>query len=266
MALSPPCFPPDGMRSGAATLSWDPDHANSMLDRMRTTTLAPTTILLALASLAACTETPREAPRGEPGAGAARVDTAWDSIASTAPDSQSVSLETRPPVRKYGIGAGVVTYRNSVLGREQTLYFDEFGGREAVYLGGGDADSAAPFDVSIHDGTWRIDYSRRERTGIAKGQGMPLGPMLGLVPDLGLVRTTPLEGRTIAGRKAEGFGYAVRIGDARVWLWQGIPLRLEQPLSGGGTLVLEATSVSTETTIPPERFTVPEGIAISRLR
>jgi hypothetical protein len=208
---------------------------------------------------------PDESAAGSNSATAAR-GTRPDSLRAAVPgDSEKVTLEVGAPLRKYGVASAIVEYRNERLGRRQTLYFDHGGAEEAVYLESGDDSVGVPFDVSIYTGTWRFDYNRSERKGIAKQQPNERGPVLGLIPDPRTVSLTPLEPRTIAGRRASGIAFGAP--QTRAWLWKGIPLRIERPIRGGAdTLVLEAASIRVDEKIPPERFQVPEDVDISRLK
>jgi hypothetical protein len=182
-----------------------------------------------------------------------------------APDTQTVTLQMGNPIRKYGVRSGVVEYVNARLGRRQTLYFDNGGADEAVYLAAGDDSVDVPFDVSIYTGTWRFDYNSRTRTGIAKQQPNAPGAMLGLLPDLREVPITPIESRTIAGQRASGISYGEP--PARAWMYKGIPLRIERPVRGGAdTLVIEAVSITLDEKIPAGRFQVPDEVKIARLK
>ena len=214
-------------------------------------------ISLALLAAACADEKPQELPRTE------RVD----SPAVPRPDSQTVTLKTEAATLKYDMRSGVVEFVNERLGRRQTYYFDNYGAQEAVYITGGGGDSVGiPFDVSIYTGSWRFDYSTRDREGIAKNQANHPGPVLGLVPDLRGASLTPLGERTIAGQRATGVAFVTN-GTGRAWMWRGVPLRVERPLRGGAdTLVLEAVAIRPDEKVAPERFIVPDDVAIKRLK
>lgn len=180
-------------------------------------------------------------------------------------DSQRTTLTVAEPIRKYGVRSGVVEYVNRKLGGQQTFYFDDFGASEAIYLERGTDSTDIPFDVSIYAGTWRIDFNRSDRSGIAKQQPNAPGPALGLLPDLRTVSMTPLEPRTIAGYRATGITFGSPPTNA--WMHKGIPLRVERPIrNGADTLILEAVSVRIDEKVPAARFTVPKEIDISRVR
>jgi hypothetical protein len=214
-------------------------------------------LLTALIVLAGCADekAPEQAPAPK-----------GDTTSVPRPDSQSVTLETHPAVMKYDVRSGVVEYFNARLGRRQTYYFDNYGAQEALYITSGTEDSVGvPFDVTIYTGAWRFDYNTRERTGIAKNQPNEPGPVLGLLPNLRTVDISSIASRVVAGKQTTGISYPSN-GIVRVWMWRGLPLRVERPLRGGDTLILEATSVTVDEKIPPERFMVPEDVGISRLR
>jgi hypothetical protein len=224
------------------------------------TTLRAALVVAIVATIAGCRDEEPRQPSPEAGsrphAGAAPLD------------SQTVRLSTAEPVTKYGVRSGIIEYDNVRLGRAQTYYFDDYGAQEAVYLARNGKDSVGvPFDISIYTGTYRFDVNTTERTGIVKVQPNATGPVLGLVPDLGAVRSTPIASRTIAGRRAEGLEFTSGGGTVRVWQWKGIPLRVERPLrAGADTLVLEAVRFEPDAKVDPSRFVVPKGIALTRLR
>lgn len=181
-------------------------------------------------------------------------------------DSQAVVLSTTEPIRKYNVRSGVVQYSNSRLGAMQTYFFDDYGAREAVYIDSGTTDSLrAPFDVSIYADGWRYDYNTRDSAGIAKFQPNARGPLLGAVVDLRTVQLSPLGRRAVAGLSATGVRYSAR-GDVSIWMWKGLPLRIEQRLSSGDTIVIEAQSVEVDDTVGIAPFVIPKQIAITRLK
>jgi hypothetical protein len=185
-----------------------------------------------------------------------------DSIA--APEQQTTQLATRSrALTKYGTSSGIIEYQNHWLGRKQTFYFDRYGAREAMYTHAGARD--VPFDVGIYTGGAKVNYNRKEKEGILAYRPNLSGPLLGSIPDLRTVESSPLESDTIAGKVAAGVRF-LNGSETRVWMWKGLPLRLMEIRPNGDTVLLEALSVSEGVAIPESRFRVPKDVRLSRDR
>lgn len=69
---------------------------------------------------------------------------------------------------------------------------------------------------------------------------------------------------TVLGKKCTVHLYQDDEGTEKYWLWEGIPLRMISEFDGIKT-TMEATSVSTPSSIPASKFTVPKGIEIQKM-
>ena len=69
---------------------------------------------------------------------------------------------------------------------------------------------------------------------------------------------------TIIGKKCTIYLNKEDGGQAKYWLWEGMPLKVVTEYEGMKT-TMEATSVSTPSSIPASKFQVPKGIEIQKM-
>jgi hypothetical protein len=69
---------------------------------------------------------------------------------------------------------------------------------------------------------------------------------------------------TILGKNCDIHLYKDEYGSEKLWLWQGVPLKVVSDMEGIIT-TMEATAVSTPASIPASKFKVPAGIEILKM-
>lgn len=235
-------------------------------------------ILLSMPFLAGCSDNVPEGTSRREG----RVDsttvgstTTVDSTpAATNTPARPVARPTKTdPKGKYGIPAARVIYFNSRTDGYDTLFFDQFGAREAYYTAAeGQGGKARKWVALYADGVF-VQYDARVRGGDRVQRPQPTGPLLGFMPDLWdlspemarIYQTTPIQSREVLGRTSEGFSFTFD-GRREIYLWEGIPLYhrwndLRDPTAPA--LILEAKDIDTTTPIPESRFTVPRGVVLT---
>lgn len=188
----------------------------------------------------------------------------------TAGDTAAVGRgDTARPVanaRVYDIKSGTLVMTNSLQpGIEQTLRFDDYGGRVAL-----EARQEDTVVVQISANGRDVMYNTLDRKGVSR-------PILGrsyflknFLPDLrsldsaGLAR---LEGstllpRTIAGEECRGRRFRYNGRAISVWDWRGVPMRVEiEERAERPPLVIEVKTIEEEE-IPERYFTVPPEIEV----
>ncbi|MDX9800234.1 MAG: DUF4412 domain-containing protein [Spirochaetia bacterium] len=75
---------------------------------------------------------------------------------------------------------------------------------------------------------------------------------------------TPIGTETILGKKCTIYLDKDDDGQVKFWVWQGLPLKVVTEYEGMKT-TMEATSVSTPSSIPASKFQVPKGIEIQKM-
>ena len=254
-----------------------------------------------LVALAGCSKGAQ--PAGD--AGAAGASSASQSAtSSSAALSSAAAAAPGSGTHRFEVKSGIVQMTNSMFQKmEQTLYFDDYGAKQAIsssmdmtLLG----KAIHTENVDIDADGYRIHYEPLKKTGTRQ----KLAP--GAVPSLGggtppidvrnlteemkkQMKVETLPPKTIDGKEASGI-YAETMGiKTRVWSWKGIALYTETDMSGmnlGGMLgtkappknhiklppptksapiVIEAKSVQVDVPVPESRFTVPPDVKITEM-
>ena len=175
--------------------------------------------------------------------------------------------------RKYGVESGVVEYDNSDGNVRQTLYFDRYGAREALYttLGPSSDSSAWPFRVIVQDGEWRYAFNPDSESGRKSGTMSGHGALMGALPHAwgdpvrfaGAGAVTSLAGKEVVGKMAAGYRYSMHGERYEVWAWERIPLDVTLRWSSDPRetpTILRAVQVTVGVEIPPERFRIPKNV------
>lgn len=196
-------------------------------------------------------------------------------VASDTSASHASPFDTSPPgfdpTRKYAVRSGRVVYYNAKTSGEDTLYFDDYGEREAYYsaITRTATETPAIKHVAINNGGFFYQYDALLKTGKKFQHPNPEGPLLGFIPDIFKAtgeRAATFQLRRIASRDFLGklsagytYEYAAR---HNLWLWNGIPMRDEWTTheTPPVTFSIEARSIDVDIKIPRERFTPPKSI------
>ncbi len=235
-------------------------------------------ILLALPLLvAACGE--RNVPGNSPSDSVRMSESSGSESASSAAASASpVAGDPAPSAgdaehRRFDVKSGVIELKNSVANGTQTIYFDDYGRKEAIYL---DMEMMGRTmrTVQIIDGEWLYSYSPEAKMG--QKSRAPEGGV-NPIPDPARMsqekRTEfnyrALEPTDILGKSAEGYSMEMAASpgtpatSVKAWLWKRVPLRMEFQTAGIPAIVTEATKAEFDIDIPAERFRVPKGVTIA---
>ena len=176
--------------------------------------------------------------------------------------------EERPPGPdpRYLIRSGIYEVTSTLDGGfHQTIYFDDYGEREAIYSETGLLDRKME-SVAIREGGWIISYD----VGGRIGQRVPAGSSLEdeiPTPD----RLTPelreeysyreLSPRTLLGMEIKGYSLTIEGVQVNMWEWNNIPIFVETR-GGDVDFVLETVRLDADVKVPDEVFALPEGMII----
>lgn len=229
-------------------------------------------LTIALA-VAACGEQSARNHSGRADSSSASIDSAKG--ATSAASSDSTASDSTPlgfdPTRKYAVRSGRVVYYNSKSAGEDTLFFDDYGEREAFYSAITRTSMEAPAvkHVAIYNEGFFYQYDALLKTGKKFQHPNPEGPILGFIPDIfkatGERSTTfqlrRIKPRNFLGKPAAGYSYEYAALH-NLWLWNGIPMRDEWTTHDTPpvTSFIEVRSVDIDIEIPRERFTPAKSI------
>lgn len=215
-------------------------------------------------------------PGSEPGA-ATDPDTPDSSVVGAADTAVADTARVARPVvagRRYDVRSGIIELRSSFMGtQKQIVYFDDYGAREAVHANtesGGTKNST----VMVMAGGSNVVYDPVRKVGTRVDLSDALSQLgLGGIPNLASLdeqakrelKYSPIAGRTVLGRQAEGASIEVMGTPIRVWSWRGVPLRMEATMQGQ-KMTVEATSLKTDVDVPDERFVVPSDVRLNDLK
>lgn len=205
----------------------------------------------------------------------AEAAVASDTAAATdtaSPDAAPADA-TLPKGRRYNVASGILEYTSSLIGNQkQTVYFDDYGQREAVHSTVQSGNDIQRTIMVMTDGV-NVVYDPDRKAGTRIDLSDALSQMgLGGIPNLSSLTSqqrvelkfAPIAGRVVLGKKTEGASIEVAGTPVKVWSWEGIPLRMEATIEGR-TMTVEATSLKTDVAIARNRFVVPSDVTLRDL-
>jgi hypothetical protein len=180
-----------------------------------------------------------------------------------------VALAGDPPKGPFQIKSGIVEMTTDFMGdQKQTLYFDDYGRKQAVYT----TTTVSMFGMTStsHSATITADGKSIEidvekKTATRRSASVPASSM----PDVAQLtekmkkeyKLEPLEEREILGRKCQGFSMVVMGMPIKGWTWKGLPM-LTMTRIGNGMATVKVVSIQEDVAVPPDKFAVPEGVQV----
>lgn len=178
-------------------------------------------------------------------------------------------------VQRYKIRSGIVEYKLSgVQTGSETIYFDRWGMREAKYS----QAETKMMNMSIKkniltllDGDWTYSVDLDAKTGTkvptpllkdlsaqAKREGKDL-------TDIGedIMKRSgakKIGEETFLGKRCDV--WEIQNLKTKTWVWQGLALKTEASMMGK-TILIEATRVQENVSVPPEKLALPKGVVIT---
>lgn len=175
--------------------------------------------------------------------------------------------------KKYTVKSGIIEMTTDMMGEQkQTIYFDDYGAREATYttismeMMGQKINSSS---VKIDADGWTSEFDPDAKTGKKyRSIGMPAGG----APTMNFSELTDkmkedykykeLETKQIAGKEAKGMSMEMSGMKMKTWVWEGIPLYSEVDMGMKKPMILKVTSLQTDVPVPADKFTVPADIQL----
>jgi hypothetical protein len=174
--------------------------------------------------------------------------------------------------KMYTVKSGIVELKNSMMdGMKQTIYFDDYGAKQATYttmeMMGQKTES-----VQINADGWITTYDLAKKTGTK--MKMPAGTTTGSGQPPTAADLTDeqkkqynykeLDGRDIAGKSTKGYSMDVSGMKIKAWTWNNVPLYMEMEMGQQGKpIIVEATNVQTDVDIPADKFKVPADVTVT---
>jgi hypothetical protein len=192
---------------------------------------------------------------------------AISSKASSSSDSTSTTTSDR---KHYEVKSGIIEMKNSMMdGMKQTLYFDDYGAKQATYTSM-EMMRQKSENVQIMNDGWSFSYDAKTKKGTkmkipdnAFSGGSAVPSPADLTDEMKQkYNYKELEDREILGKSAKGYSMSAMGMDVKVWTWNNVPLYLEMSTGQGKPIIMEATSIQTDVTIPADKFKVPKGVVL----
>lgn len=213
---------------------------------------------LAAVSLVAC--------GGDGSAETETKSTAAKSDAAAVPATADAATEG---AKVYKVKSGIVEMTLDMMGpQKQTLYFDDYGARQAIVTSIEMMGQKSETISIIADG-YNISYdpAKKEGTKIRSVTGTAAGgvPNLDALTDEVKERykLKEIDAQTIAGKEAQGYEMEAMGMPMKVWIWEGIPMRTEVSLGGEKPMVTTVENIQTDVEVPADRFVVPADIKLT---
>jgi hypothetical protein len=191
---------------------------------------------------------------------------------ATSTDDSDVSESDR----RYEIRSGMIEMKMSMLDAMLTVYWDDYGQRQAQYVSV-EIMGMKSEQVDIYEDGYTTSYNLMDSTGQRRKSPPPsFGPSgSGDMPDFSKVTPEMKEmygleeigTRDILGKTATGYkvGKAAAQGELQVWVWEGVPLYMEMGMGPDQVMTLEATNIETDIDVPEDKFQVPDFVKIEEM-
>jgi len=174
--------------------------------------------------------------------------------------------------KRYRIESGIVEY--SLSGMQEgtkTIYFDEWGWREAEYLKAGMTVGGMTIEenkLSLLDGEWQyvIDLNKRTGTKIQNPflKQMADGADTKDLTEMGEKMLESMGGKmigseVIAGKKCDI--WEIKNLNTKSWIWNGVTLKTQMKMSGMEQTIV-ATRVEEGVSIDDKYLTIPSDVKL----
>lgn len=174
-----------------------------------------------------------------------------------------------PTGAKYAMKSGIIDLKSTMMGMEQkvTMYFDDFGKKEASVLTMEMMGMKTESRTIKKDGySYDINMTKKECTKKKlPGTGDPNDlNFKDMSADMMKKMSIKKEGNeTFLGKDCEKYvmDYKEMKMKGTYLVWNAIPLKTDVDM-GGIKMVMEATKIQENASVPADKFEVPEGIKI----
>lgn len=146
-----------------------------------------------------------------------------------------------------------------------TLYFDEYGARQAMYVDMNMMGQSFQNVTIIQDGmktTWD-NTSKKGTRSVSDGNSGPMEMIASLTPARKkALHYKALKSKKLLGKRTTGFSIDSSGMKMSIWHWKGIPLLIEMNAMGMA-MNITANRLDVTTPVDPARFIVPEDVVIT---
>jgi hypothetical protein len=179
------------------------------------------------------------------------------------------ATETSSAHKPYKVKSGIIESTVDIMGpQKQTIYFDDFGARQAIVTEMEIMGTKSQNIVINADG-FSTTYDPQKKTGTkvklpasaTSPNGMPsLHDLTDKMKEE--LKLKELDTRTIVGKESKGYQIEAMGMPMKVWVWEGIPMRSEISM-GKAEMVSEVKKIDLDSPVPADRFVVPDGVTIT---
>ena len=173
--------------------------------------------------------------------------------------------------KPFGVKSGIVETTTDFMGTQKsTLYFDDFGVRQATVMVTEMAMMGQVHrstTVTVTAGGYRIEYEVEKKKGKRFKAGVPASTV---VDAAGLsakmkeqYKFKELEAKEFLGKRCVGYFMEPMKGmPVTMYAWNGIPLYSETSMGGPKPIVMKAVSLKVDVPVPADRFVVPADVQL----
>jgi len=186
--------------------------------------------------------------------------------------SSFTEIESNSPgqdIKKYAVKSGIVVYKSVVMGmnQQQTLYFDNYGAKEAT------ESKSELFGMKTHtlnfikDGySYSVDFVNKTATKMKIDNELINQINYNELSEeiMREMKITKLGKEIVLGKECDkmSMNWTEMNMKGFVWVWKGISLKSEITAMGMKTL-MEAVSIETDVVVPASKFEVPAGFQVT---
>ena len=191
-------------------------------------------------------------------------------------DKKAKPAASTTTTKTYANKSGKVVYKVEFMGEQtQTLYWDDYGAKEARYtliememLG----EKSKSETVELNIGGFKYKFDLQKLTGtktksygsIGGGQGVPADISKMAQKEIEKMKLVDLGTKEILGKTCKGIQMEPMGMKMETWMWGNILVESKTWLSKtGDPMTMNASSIELDTTIPADIFKIPENIKIT---
>ena len=200
----------------------------------------------------------------------------FEAIAQKKDKKIKPAATTTTKAKTYANKSGKVVYKVDFMGEQtQTLYWDDYGAKEARYTVVamemlGEKSKSETVDINFDGYKYHFDLEKKTGTktksygSIGGGQGVPSDISKMAQKEIEKMKLVDLGTKEVLGKTCKGIQMEPMGMKMETWIWSNILLESKTWLSKDGSpMTMDASSLELDITVPPEIFKVPDDIKIT---